>query len=121
MLTAESNLSQLFTTDLQLCFQPHISSDTFSTISPFENRIYFIVENNKAQGRSRKLILLLLISGIAFLYNANFTTTNTLSVTFDMTLCALFFLSFDIRVPKFSLVIQYILFYIFITKQIYFL
>jgi hypothetical protein len=66
-LTAESNLSHLSTTDFQPCFQPHISSDTLSTINPFENIIYFIIENNKAQEQSREHILLLLISGIAFI------------------------------------------------------
>jgi len=66
-LTAESNLSHLFTTDFQLCFQPQISSDTLPNINPYEKRIYFIIENNKTQEQSQEHILLLLTSGIAFI------------------------------------------------------
>ena len=64
---AESSLSKLYTTDFQLCFEPHISSDTSWNINPFENIIYFIIENNKAQEPSRKHIILLLISGNFFI------------------------------------------------------
>jgi len=48
-LTAESKLSHLFTADFQLCFQPHISSDTLSIINRFENRIYFLLKTIKSR------------------------------------------------------------------------